>query len=281
MLTEPVATRAGTRARGRWTRRLLIGIVLAYLAILILWPLAVLVRGAFAEGLEQFVGELTQPEFLRALGLTLVLAASALVVNTVFGTIVAWVLVRQRFRGRGVLNGLVDLPLVVSPVVAGYMFILLFGRRGWLGPLLAAADIQVVFAFGGMLLATLFVTAPFMIRELMPVLQEIGVEPEQAAYTLGASGAQTFRRVTLPGIRWGLAYGMTLTLARALGEFGAVLVVGGAIVGRTETATIYIYRSMEERQYVAAFASAVALALLSFAVLIVMEYVRRRTESRA
>ncbi|HYN90152.1 MAG TPA: molybdate ABC transporter permease subunit, partial [Ardenticatenaceae bacterium] len=255
----------------QWGRPILIGIVLAYVGILLLWPILAMVRGAFANGVGQLVAVLNDPEVREAFWLTLLLAAAAVLLNGVFGTIVAWVLVRQRFTGRSFFNGIVDLPFVVSPVIAGYMLILLFGRRGWFAPVLEVADIKIIFAWPGMLLATIFVALPFMIREIMPVLQEIGTEPEQAAYTLGASGWQTFRRVTLPGIRWGLLYGLTLTLARALGEFGAVLVVGGAIVGRTETATLYIYRALDERMYTGAYTAAMVLGLISFIILITME----------
>lgn len=268
---------ASARPSG-WGARVLIGIVVAYVGILILWPIVALVRGAFAEGLPPFVRALSDPEVLRAFGLTLALAAATVLVNAFFGTIVAWVLVRQRFTGRGFLNGLIDLPFVVSPVIAGYMLILLFGRRGWFAPLVEATGIKVVFALPGMLLATIFVALPFVIRELMPVLEEVGTELEQAAATLGASGRQIFWRVTLPEIRWGLLYGITLTLGRALGEFGAVLVVGGAVVGRTETATLYIFRALDERMYVGAYAASLVLALISVVVLLGMEQYRRKTE---
>ncbi len=271
--------RPQTRARRvAWGRVLLIGIVLAYLGVLILWPLLAVLQGAFAEGVGRFFAELSQPELRRAFWLTLVLAAGAVVANGIFGTIVAWVLVRQNFRGRSFLNGIVDLPFVVSPVIAGYMVLLLFGRTGWFGSLVEATGFRVVFSWPGMLLVTVFVSLPFIVREIMPVLQEVGVEPELTAYTLGASGWQTFWRVTLPNIRWGLLYGLTLTLARALGEFGAVLVVGGAISGRTETATLYIFGALEERQYTGAYAASLVLGLVSFAVLIGMEQLRRRSE---
>lgn len=267
---------------------LLIATMLAYLTLLVLWPLVAVAQGAFADGVGTFVATFSDANVQRAFWLTLGLAAAAVAVNGFFGIIVAWVLVRHEFRGRAFFNGLVDLPFVVSPVIAGYMVILLFGRRGWLGPVMeatnrflgdhGAAPIKVVFALPGMLLVTIFVAIPFVVREIMPVLKEIGPEPEQAAYTLGANGWQTFRRVTLPGIRWGLLYGLTLTLARALGEFGAVLVVGGAISGRTETATLFIFRALEERQYTGAYAASVVLAVVSFVILVSMDRVRRRME---
>ena len=261
-----------------WGAQLLIAVSLLYLAVLILWPVAAIFQGAFARGAGRFLQELSKPDVLHAFWLTFLLAAGAVLVHAVFGTVVAWVLTRQRFAGRNFFNGLIDLPFVVSPVIAGYMVILLFGRQGWFAPFVEATGFKVAFALPGMLLVTIFVALPFTIREVMPVLQEIGVESEQSAYTLGASGWQTFWRVTLPGIRWGLAYGLTLTLTRALGEFGAVLVVGGAIARKTETATLYIYRALDERQYIGAYSAAVVLALVSFVVLIGMELLRRRTE---
>jgi sulfate/thiosulfate transport system permease protein len=261
-----------------WVPRILIGLALAYLAVLVFVPVAAIFHGAFARGVEAFAAALNQPDVLHAFELTLELAAGAVLVNAVCGTVVAWVLVRHNFVGRSFLNGLVDLPFVVSPVIAGYMVILLFGRQGWFAPFVEAPGFKIAFALPGMLLVTIFVALPFTIRELMPVLRQIGTEAEQAAYTLGASGWQTFWRVTLPGIRWGLLYGITLTLARALGEFGAVLVVGGAIIGQTETATLYIFRALDERQYTGAYSASVVLAIVSFAVLIGMELLKRHTE---
>ncbi len=264
-----------------WVRRILISIALLYLVILVGAPVAAIFQGAFVRGIGAFVDALNRPDVLQAFWLTLVLAAGAVVVNALFGTIVAWVLVRQDFRGKSFFNGIIDLPFVVSPVIAGYMVILLFGRQGWFAPFVEATGFKIAFALPGMLLVTVFVSLPFTIREIMPVLRQIGVESEQAAYTLGASGWQTFWRVTLPGIRWGLLYGVTLTLARALGEFGAVLVVGGAVTGKTETATLYIFRALDERQYVGAYAASVILAVVSFVVLFGMELQRRRTEGRS
>lgn len=261
-----------------WLPKILIAIVVAYIAILILLPVAAIFQGALSQGISTFIDALTQPQVIAAFRLSLTLAAAAVVVNTIFGTIVAWVLVRQDFWGKGFFNALVDLPFVVSPVITGYMVILLFGRQGWFAPLLDATGLKIAFALPGMLLVTIFVSLPFVIREVMPVLREIGTEPEQAAHTLGASGWRTFVRVTMPGIRWGLLYGISLTLARALGEFGGVLVAGGAISGKTETATLYIFAALDERQYIAAYAVAVVLAIVSFVVLIGMEVLRHRTE---
>src|SRR6185369_4182594 len=173
------------------------------------------------------------PAAINALKLTMLLSVGATVLNTVFGTCVAWVMVRDDFPGKRIVNGLIDLPFAVSPVIAGFMLILLFGRGGWFTPVADALDWKVVFALPGMLIATTFVSIPFVVREVMPVLEQIGVEPELAAYTMGASSWQTFRLVTLPAIRWGVLYGVSLTFARALGEFGAVLVVGGGVARLT------------------------------------------------
>lgn len=258
--------------------KVLIGLVVLYLAALILVPVVAIFQGAFAKGIAVFFESLAQPNVLAAFQLSLTLAAAAVVVNSIFGTLIAWVLVRHDFWGKGFFNALIDLPFVVSPVITGYMVILLFGRQGWFAPLVEATGFKVAFALPGMFLVTIFVSLPFVIREVIPVLREIGTESEQAAHTLGASGWRTFLRVTMPGIRWGLLYGISLTLARALGEFGGVLVAGGAVSGQTETATLYIFAALDERQYISAYAVAVVLAVVSFTVLIGMEILRQRTE---
>ena len=253
----------GSSLRQSWLKWLLIGIVVAYVAVLIVVPLVALIGGAFSEGLGAIYAALSDPDVLSAFGRTLLIATIVVLIHAIGGTAVAWVLVRQNFRGRRVLNGLIDLPFAVSPVVAGYMLILLFGRSGVLAPLTEALGIKVAFALPGMLLATLFVTLPFMVRELMPVLAAFGIEQEQAAATMGASGWQTFWHVTFPALRWGFIYGLTLTFARALGEFGAVLVIGGSVQGQTETATLYIFRALDDRQYVGAYSAALILGLIS------------------
>ena len=269
------------RSPKSWFAKLLIGIVVAYLAILILLPLAAIVQGAFSKGVEALVDALRAPDVQHAFLLSVQLAVAAVAVNALFGTMVAWVLVRQNFWGKGFFNALIDLPFVVSPVITGYMIILLFGRRGWFAPFVEWTNLKVAFAVPGMLLVTIFVSLPFVIREVMPVLREIGAESEDAAHTLGASGWRTFWRVTMPSIRWGLIYGITLTMARALGEFGGVLVAGGAVSGKTETATLYIFRALDERQYIGAYGAALILALISFTVLIGVELLRQRTEKNA
>jgi sulfate transport system permease protein len=255
---------------------MLIGIVVAYVGILILAPLVALTMGAFEEGvgaiLEAFHLDFVLTSFWNTLWISLIVVF----IQAIFGTIVAWVLVRHRFPGRGLINGLIDMPFAVSPVVAGYMLLLLFGRSGLFAPLVEATGMRVAFAFPGMVLATLFVTLPFMIRELVPVLEAFDTRQEKAAATLGASSWQTFWRVTFPALRWGLIYGVTLTFARALGEFGAVLVIGGAAQGSLMTTTLFIYHSLEERQYIAAYSAALALGLFSLVLVVGSDWLRSR-----
>ncbi|MCB0193344.1 MAG: sulfate ABC transporter permease [Anaerolineae bacterium] len=266
------------RSAGVWRRQLLIGLVFGYVGFLIIAPLAGLVSGAFSEGIGAIVSALSQPDVLAAFWQTLLIAFIVVGLHTIFGTMLAWVLVRDTFPGKRLLNALVDMPFAVSAVVVGYMLLLLFGRNGVLAPLLAMFDIKVAFAMPGMILATLFVTLPFMVRELMPVLKNFGIQQEQAAATLGASGWQTFWLVTFPALRWGFVYGIILTFARALGEFGAVLVIGGGIQGRTETATLYIFRALDERMYVGAYSAALVLGLCSLLLVLGTELFRRWRE---
>jgi sulfate transport system permease protein len=255
----------------------LIVVVMLYAALLLLGPLAAIAWGAVSEGLLVLWEQVTSPNALSALKLTLGLSIGATLINTFFGVCVAWVMVRDDFRGKRIINGLVDLPFAVSPVIAGLMVILLFGRNGWLTPLADALGIKVVFALPGMLLATVFISLPFVIREVMPVLAQLGLDQEQAAYTMGATRWQAFRHITLPSIRWGLLYGISLTFARSIGEFGAVLVVSGGVSGLTETSTLFIFRSLDDRNYVAAYSTAAVLAVISFVVLVCMEIFRKRS----
>jgi sulfate/thiosulfate transport system permease protein len=265
----------------RWIRRGLIALVVGYAGLLIVGPLVALVIGALGTGWAAAWQALARPEFIVAFWRTIWIALLVVFIHTGFGTAVAWVMVRHRFPGRELLNGLMDMPFAISPVVVGYMLLLLFGRNGLFAPLLSSLGIQVAFALPGMVLATLFVTLPFMVRELIPVLENFKIEQEHAAATLGASGWQTFFRVTLPALRWGFIYGITLTFARALGEFGAVLVIGGGIQGRTETATLFIFRSLDERMYTAAYSAAMALGLLAFILVMGTEIVRKIEMNRA
>jgi sulfate transport system permease protein len=266
--------------RNPWGRRILIFIVGVYITALILAPIVALSMGAFQEGLGAIQAALSQPDVLSAFWLTILIGLFVVSVHAIVGTVVAWVFVRDRFPGRNLINGLIDMPFAVSPVVVGYILLLLFGRNGIFAPLLAPLGIRVAFALPGMVLATLFVTLPFMIRELIPVLENLGISQEQAAATIGASGWQIFRRITFPALRWGFIYGVTLTFARALGEFGAVLVIGGGVQGRTETATLYIYRALDERNYVGAYSAALILGLLSLALVLGTDYIRRREQER-
>jgi len=275
------------KRRRSLVERLLVGVAVGYAALLLVGPLAAMVWNALGApqkniirglilGAGEFVRQVTSRDAASALELTLVIAVCATAINTVFGLAVAWLLVRDRkFIGRRVIDSLVDLPFAVSPVIAGFMLILLFGRSGWLGPLARAMGIKVVFAVPGMLLATVFVSLPFVIREVMPVWIQAGTQQESAAYTMGAGPLQTFWHVTLPSIRWGLLYGVSLSFARAVGEIGAVLVVSGGISGRTETATLFVFRSLDDRNYVGAYAMAVVLAAMSFAILALMEWLSK------
>lgn len=257
----------------------LIALVIAYAGVLLVGPLVAILWGALGSGLGEFFAALATQDAIAALKLTLLLSVGATVLNTVFGVAIAWVLVRDDFPGKRILNGIVDLPFAVSPVIAGFMLILLFGRGGWFTPLSEALGTKVVFAIPGMILATTFVALPFVVRELVPVLAHVGVEQELAALTLGAGPLRAFWHVTLPSIRWGLLYGISLTFARAVGEFGAVLVVSGGVSLKTESATLFIFRSLDDRNYTGAYAMAVVLALLSCAVLAAMEFFKKRTDA--
>ncbi|MBI4509462.1 MAG: sulfate ABC transporter permease subunit [Deltaproteobacteria bacterium] len=253
--------------------------VVAYVGVLLVAPVVAILWGAMREGPVAFVSSLFMRDSLHALYLSIVLTVIAVVANTAFGTLVAWVLTRDRFRGRNLLSGLVDVPFAISPVIVGFALILLFGPKGWLGPIVQATGIKVVFALPGMAIATIFVSIPFVIREVGLVLDQVGEDQEQAAYTLGASALRTFLLVTLPNIRWGLVYGALLTTARALGEFGAILVVSGGIAGLSETGTMFVFRALDDRRDLAAYSMSVALAALSIGLIAIMDYLRRRREA--
>ena len=264
------------RNKGNLAKWTLITLVVAYVAFLILTPITALTLGALEQGIGASLASLNDPDVFMAFWNTLWISLVVVMIHAIFGTIVAWVFVRHRFPGRDLINGLVDMPFAVSPVVAGYMLLLLFGRNGLLAPIIEPLGIQVAFAMPGIVLATLFVTLPFMIRELIPVLEAFDTRQEQAAATLGANGWQTFWKVTFPSLRWGLIYGITLTFARALGEFGAVLVIGGGVQGRTETATLFIYRALDERQYIGAYSASLALGLFSLILVLGSDWLRSR-----
>jgi sulfate/thiosulfate transport system permease protein len=256
-------------------KTVLILLAAGYVGILVLAPLGGIVWATARAGWSNVTTTLGQPDVKHAYWLTGVITVITVLVTTVFGVLTAWVLARHRFRGRGVLNALVDLPMAVSPVIVGLMCVLLFGRGGWFEPFFASRGIQVIFALPAMILVTIFICIPFVIREVLPVLHEIGVDEEEASKTLGASSLQTFVRVTLPSIRWGLLYGIALSTARALGEIGAVLIVSGAIQGQTETATLYIFRAFEERQEPSAYLVALSLAAVSILLLVTIETLKK------
>ena len=256
------------RARRREIARyLLISFSLLWFFVLILFPLLGIIQETAKNGLSVFVESLTSPSALHSFWLTLVVTLAAVVINTVLGTVMAIVFAQQNFKGKLFLESLLDLPFAVSPVVAGFMLILLFGRNGWIGSWFESVNIKIIYALPGMIIATLFVTLPFTAREILPVLREFGREQEEAAATLGASRRQTFWRVTLPSIKWGLAYGMTLTIARSIGEFGAVLVVSGSIINKTQTATLLIHDQFTSFNYAGAFSASLVMAVISFVIL--------------
>jgi len=275
-------TQIATAPRSRVVRPtgaawILVIIVVLYAAVLLGGPLLAIIWGAASSGLKAMVRELTSAEAINALKLTIILSLSATIINTVFGLILALVLARDDFKGKRIVNGLIDLPFAVSPVIAGFMLMLLFGRQGWFTATIDALNVRVVFALPGMLLATIFISSPFVVREVLPVLRHLGEDQEKVAYTMGAGYWRTFRQITLSNIRWGLLYGILLTFSRALGEFGAVLVVGGGVTRLTETSTLFIYRALDDRNEVGAYAMALILAIISFSLLLVMEYARKHS----
>jgi len=247
---------------------------LGYLAVLLVAPVSYVFWKTFEHGFGPAWEAVTTPNAVHALKVTLILTAVAVPANTIFGVLCALAIVRHRFPGAGIVNAVVDLPLALSPVVVGLALLLLYGREGWLG------GHSVVFALPGMALATIFVSLPFVVREVVPVLREIGTEQEQAAATLGASAVQTFRRVTWPAIRWAVAYGVVLTTARALGEFGAVSVVSGRLAGETETLTLHVQDRYQSFDEVGAYASAVVLALIAVTTLILMTRLKPKEETQ-
>ena len=246
---------------------------LGYLLFLLLVPVGLVFYRTFEHGFQPAWDAVTSPEALHALWLTLLIAAIAVPANTIFGVVLAIALVRHRFPGRGVVNAVVDLPLALSPVVVGLALYLLYGTGGWLGGL-ADHGIQILFALPGMILATIFISLPFVVREVVPVLREIGTDQEQAAETLGASPFTTFRRITLPAIRWAVCYGVVLTTARVIGEFGAVSVVSGRIEGKTETLPLYVQSQFEGFNTTGAFAASVVLALIALFTVLAMKLFR-------
>lgn len=277
------ASRRGTE-ESVLVKWLLISVALLFAVVFLLLPLVNVFAQAFSKGWRVYLEALTHPYAWSAIKLTLVVAAISVPLNCVFGLAAAWAIAKFDFRGKSLLNTLIDLPFSVSPVVAGLMYVLLFGLQGFFGPWLQAHDIQIIFALPGIVLATVFVTFPFVARELVPVMQATGSEQEQAALTLGANGWQTFWRVTLPSVKWGLIYGIILCNARAMGEFGAVSVVSGHIAGNTETVPLRVESLYNEYQSAAAFAIAsllAMLALLTLGVKTILEWKQSRDYARA
>jgi len=268
-LTEPLII--------RW---LLIGAALLFVGFIVLLPLLTVLTQAFSKGWEAYLAALRDPDAMSALRLTLTTALIAVPLNSVFGATAAWAITKFRFRGKNVLVTLVDLPFAVSPVISGLIYVLLFGAQGLIGPWLAEHDIKIIFATPGIVLATMFVTFPFVARELIPLMEAQGSQDEEAAVILGARGWRIFRKVTLPNIKWGLLYGMILCNARAMGEFGAVSVVSGHIRGETNTLPLHIEILYNEYQFTSAFAVASLLMLLAVATLVAKSIVEGRIERR-
>jgi sulfate transport system permease protein len=249
----------------RW---IIVGVAVAFLTIFLVLPLAVVFQQAFVRGVGPYLGALAHPDAVAAIQLTLLVAAISVALNLLFGLIAAWAIAKFEFRGKGLLITLIDLPFSISPVISGLVFVLLFGAQGFFGGYLQAHDVKVIFALPGIVLATILVTFPFVARELIPLMQEQGTQEEEAAISLGASGWQTFFRVTLPNVKWALLYGVLLCNARAMGEFGAVSVVSGHIRGETNTMPLHIEILYNEYQFMASFAVASVLALLALVTLI-------------
>jgi sulfate transport system permease protein len=267
--------------RGRLVRGLMLTVSLLYVVILLLAPLGGIVFNALKSGFGAIGETFSQHDVLHAVYLTALIMIITVIVTSILGVVVALVLARDRFRGKAFVSAVVDIPLAVSPVIVGLMAVLLFGRGGWFEDFFAARGIQLIFALPSMVLVTIFISIPFVIREVLPVLRELGMEEEQAAWTLGASKLQTFLRVTLPNIRWGLLYGIALSAARAIGEVGAVLIVSGLLQGKTETATLFILRAFEQYQDQQGYIVALALAAFSILLLLGIEFLKHRRTKEA
>ncbi len=278
--TQRVFWKGRARKKKSLAAWLLILLVFTFLGVLIIGPIVSLVIGAFQTGLMPVLRSITSAAFLRALNLTVRISILVVVIQLLLGTMIAWMLVRHKFPGKSILNGLVDVPFAVSGVVVGYMLLLLFGRTSMLFPVLDRMELRIAFAPPGIFLATLFVCFPFMIREMVPVIENLDRQQEFAAATLGASGWTSFWRVIFPQLKSGLIYGVTLTLARTLGEFGAVLVVGGGIQGRTETATVFIFRLMEERRFIEAYSAALLLGIFSVVIVLISDWLKHSLEKK-
>ncbi|MEO7886102.1 sulfate ABC transporter permease subunit CysW [Polaromonas sp.] len=278
-LNQPVRRVASSTTESPWVRYTLITVALAFVVLFLILPLAAVFTEGLRKGFGAYIAALQEPDAWSAIQLTLIAAAIAVPLNLVFGVSAAWAIAKYEFRGKSVLTTLVDLPFSVSPVVAGLIYVLIFGAQGWFGPWLLAHDIKIIFAVPGIVLATVFVTFPFIARELIPLMQAQGNDEEQAAIVLGATGWQTFWHVTLPNIKWGLIYGVILCNARAMGEFGAVSVVSGHIRGQTNTLPLHVEILYNEYQSVAAFAVASLLAILALVTLVIKSAAEWRHEA--
>ncbi|MGH9275723.1 MAG: sulfate ABC transporter permease subunit [Acidimicrobiales bacterium] len=264
-----------TRAERRSLTYVFRVLVVGYLLLLVAWPVGLVVRHTFEDGFDSLSRALEDPVVVHALWLTVVVAVVSVVINLVFGVGISLLLVRYRFPGRRILSALIDLPLSVSPVVVGLSLVLVYGgRNGWFGPGLEDAGFQVIFANPGIVMATVFVSLPLVIREVVPVLEEIGIEQEQAARSLGANALQTFRRITLPSIRWAVVYGVVLSLARSLGEFGAVKIVGGNLINQTQTATLVVEQKYQDFEQDTAYATSFLLAFASVVCIVIVSILR-------
>ena len=278
VMENNVAPPALLREESPWTRRGLIALAVAFLTLFLLIPLIVVFSNALEKGWGVYLAALKDPDALAAIRLTLIAAVSSVILNLVFGLAASWAIGKFDFRGRNILITLIDLPFAVSPIVSGLIYVLLFGLQGWFGAWLSEHDIKIIFAVPGIVLATLFVTFPFVARELIPLMQAQGKDEEEAAIVLGANGWQTFFRVTLPNVKWGLMYGVILCNARAMGEFGAVSVVSGHIRGLTNTLPLHVEILYNEYNYAAAFAAASVLALLALVTLAAKTYVEWKAD---
>ncbi|WP_374349369.1 sulfate ABC transporter permease subunit CysW [Chitinimonas sp.] len=276
-MTSRSPHRSAATSEPAWVRRLLITAALAFLALFIVLPLTSVFAEALRKGWDLYWEAIKEPDAVAAIKLTLIVTAISLPLNLVFGVAASWAIAKFDFKGKSLLITLIDLPFSVSPVVAGLIYVLLFGAQGWFGPWLAAHDIKLIFAVPGIVLATVFVTFPFVARELIPLMEAQGTEEEQAAMVLGASGWQMFSRITLPNIKWGLLYGVILCNARAMGEFGAVSVVSGHVRGLTNTIPLHVEILYNEYNFVAAFAVASILALLALVTLGAKSWVEWQT----
>lgn len=278
----PVKTSRGTNratTEAPWVKWLLIGLASLVLIWLLILPLAIVLMEALKQGWGVYIAALTEPDAMSALKLTLLVAAITVPLNTIFGVAAAWVITKFQFKGKGLMITLIDLPFSISPVVGGLIFVLVFGSNGWLGPWLSEHDIKIIFALPGIVIATLFITFPFVARELIPLMEDQGTREEEAAVTLGASGWRIFWSVTLPNIKWGLLYGIILCNARAMGEFGAVSVVSGHIRGETNTLPLHVEILYNEYQFSASFAVASLLLILALATLLLKGWLGHKAVS--